>query len=206
MMQRPWHAMVLVMLMGGWMMSCTSSSGEPDDSGTPGEESNLEEDAPPCVDDGDCESYYRCIADTCQVPPAISGESDESTPRAIFEVEGEELAQFYLELAISDDEQQQGLMYRPEMRDDWGMLFVYEQERHLSFWMKNTLIPLDMIFVDAEGQVVGVVHEAEPETTSPRTVGRAAQYVLEINGGLSRELGIERGVTMGLENVEEMVQ
>ena len=156
-----------------------------------------------CESDGNCDSYYRCIDEHCAVPPAMSGERDEQTPVARFFNDDELVATFYLELATTEEEQQRGLMYRPTMLDDWGMLFIYDDEQHLSFWMKNTLISLDMIFVDGSGVVVGVVEEAEPETLRPRSVGRRAQYVLEINGGLAGEHGIDAGTKMSLTHVDE---
>ena len=200
-----WRGWTLSLLLAALMMGCTSSPGEANgEHSTQNQGEEREDERQRCDDDRDCENYYRCIDDRCHVPPAMSGEVREETPMAYFEADGELIAEFYLELAIEDYEQQRGLMYREEMLDDWGMLFVYDNEEFLSFWMKNTLISLDMIFVSAEGVVVGIVHEAEPETTSPRTVGAPAQYVLEINGGLARDLGIEAGVEMGLDHVEEV--
>ncbi len=159
--------------------------------------------APDCDADADCESYYRCIDGECMVPPAMTGEHSDDTPVVhLHDDAGELLTSFHLELAVTEEEQARGLMYRPEMLDEWGMLFIYEQEHHLSFWMKNTLIPLDMIFIDNTGTVVGVVPEAEPETQTPRRVAAPARYVLEINGGLAEEFGIAGGATMNLENVD----
>ena len=156
-----------------------------------------------CVIDDQCHSFYRCIQQECAVPPAITGEADSDTPRVIFRDENEKvLAQFHLELALTGQEQSRGLMHRIEMRDEWGMLFIYPREQNLSFWMKNTLISLDMIFINAAGEVVGVVHQAEPETLDPRSVGRPARYVLEVNGGLAERYGIDRGAQMSLTNVD----
>ncbi len=76
------------------------------------------------------------------------------------------------------------------------MLFVYDRERPVSFWMKNTLIPLDMIFADAEGRVVAIHENAIPHDETPIPSGAPSQYVLEINGGLASTLGIEVGSEM----------
>ena len=201
--------MVLAMAMAVVIMwGCNQVPGEEStvDESNDGPPAPSEQNEPECTVDADCESYYRCIEATCIVPPAMTGDPAIDTPIARL-YEGEQLlANFYLELAITSQEQSRGLMYRPSMLDDWGMLFIYDEEQHLSFWMKNTLIPLDMIFVDGAGQVVGVVHEAEPETLTSRQVGEPARYVLEINGGLAAEYGIERGATMSLENVEDRYQ
>ncbi len=161
------------------------------------------ESAPECHRDHHCDRYLRCIEGECAVPPAITGEVTESTPRATFNSpDGEELASFYLELAVSRQEQRRGLMYREEMRDDWGMLFIYPSDRELSFWMRNTLIELDMIFIDGEGVVVGIVERAEPLTETPRSVDGLSRYVLEINGGLAGEVGIQAGSRMKLFDVD----
>lgn len=160
-----------------------------------------------CVADVDCEGFYRCVNRSCIVPPAMTGEVSEETPRVVFTgPDGQERAQFYMELALTRREQQRGLMYRPHMRDDWGMIFVYDRDQPLSFWMKNTLIPLDMVFIDDGGEVVGVVERAEPKTLEPRTVSGLARYVFEINGGLAERYGIVAGDKMSLENVDERLK
>ena len=183
-------------------MGCHQSAVSEDDDDDPDESDEVV-----CQVDDDCEGYHRCIDEDCTVPPAITGERDDDTPVAtFFDEEGQKLASFYLELAITPEEQSRGLMYRTEMRDDWGMLFVYAHDQNLSFWMKNTLISLDMIFVDTKGDVVGVVEEATPETTTPRGVGEPSRYVLEINGGLASQHDIERGTTMSLDHVDESYQ
>lgn len=156
-----------------------------------------------CRFDTDCDGYLRCQDNSCQTPPAMTGEVRADTPRIVFRnQDGLVLAQFHLELALSRNEQARGLMYRDQMLDDWGMLFIYPEEDHLSFWMKNTLIPLDMIFIDDAGEVVGVVHEAEPQTLAPRSVEGMSRYVLEINGGQAAEYHIDSGARIDLQYVE----
>lgn len=153
-----------------------------------------------CSNDLECDSYLRCLAETCRVPPAMAGESGPETPRVQFsDANGE----FFVELATTDHERRKGLMYRPKMQDRWGMLFIYEAAERRSFWMKNTLIPLDMIFVDESGRVVHVIHEAEPETTTPRRSEGPAKYVVELNGGEAREFGIEAGARMEVANIPD---
>lgn len=169
-----------------------------------GGEAAQEEEQSRCVIDDDCETFYRCIMKECVVPPAMTGELSKETPTVTFKsADGQERAEFYLELALTPREQQQGLMHRPHMRDDWGMLFVYDRDRVLSFWMKNTLIPLDMIFINDAGEVVGIVEKAEPQTLEPRRVEGLSRYVVEINGGLASTYGIVAGDKMSLENVDE---
>ncbi len=102
-------------------------------------------------------------------------------------------ASFRVELARTPAEQARGLMHRESMAAMAGMLFVYPDEREVSFWMRNTLIPLDMIFVDAEGVVVGVHAEAVPLDETPIPSGEPTLAVLEVNGGMAARLGIDVG-------------
>ena len=102
-------------------------------------------------------------------------------------------AQFAVELALTSQEQARGLMFRESMPRMAGMLFVYDAEERTAFWMRNTLIPLDMIFVDAEGRVVRVHDRAMPGDETPIPSGEPVLAVLEINGGLAERLGIEAG-------------
>ncbi len=154
-----------------------------------------------CFDDRECKLYLRCLDRACDKPPAMTGLKRLDTPVAVFASSGEEKARFHLELAVAPHEQTRGLMFRREMKDDWGMLFVYPQDEVLSFWMKNTYIPLDMVFIDGGGTVVGVV-TAEPLTLNPRSVGKPSRYVLELNAGTAKRVGIEAGVVMRLENID----
>jgi uncharacterized membrane protein (UPF0127 family) len=88
-----------------------------------------------------------------------------------------------VELARSDEERTRGLMHRRELAPEAGMLFFFSESEERAFWMKNTLIPLDMLFIDDGGRLVGLVERAEPLTTSPRDPGVPSRYVLEVNGG-----------------------
>ena len=95
-----------------------------------------------------------------------------------------------VEVASTDAQRQTGMMFRESMAEDEGMLFVFPTERHNSFWMHNTLIPLDMFFIDADWNVVGIVEQATPQTDDPRNVPRMSQYVLEVKGGFARRHGL----------------
>lgn len=105
-------------------------------------------------------------------------------------------ARFSVEIADDPAEQAQGLMHRPKMASSAGMLFVYEKPQRTSFWMRNTLIPLDMLFLDQNGVVQHIHHEAVPLDETPIPGGEAVLAVLEINGGLARRMGIEIGTEM----------
>ena len=100
---------------------------------------------------------------------------------------------FSVEIADSEAEREQGLMNRQKMSGSAGMLFVYPAPKHPYFWMKNTLIPLDMIFVDPSGRVTKVHSNAVPLDETPIDGGAGVMFVLEINGGLAKRLGIAEG-------------
>lgn len=100
---------------------------------------------------------------------------------------------FKVEVADDPDERALGLMNRPSMPMMSGMLFVYERPQRASFWMQNTLIPLDMLFADVTGTVTRIHENAIPLDTTPIPGGNDIQYVLEINGGMAARLGIEEG-------------
>ena len=101
-------------------------------------------------------------------------------------------ARFSVEVADDAEERARGLMFRDSLATSSGMLFVYERPQELSFWMRNTLIPLDMIFVDSAGVVQHIHSNAIPQDLTPIRGGRGLA-VLEINGGLAERLGLEIG-------------
>lgn len=103
---------------------------------------------------------------------------------------------FAVELADEPSERSQGLMFRDSMDPAAGMLFVYERPGRAQFWMKNTLIPLDMIFADSTGRVTRVHSNAVPGDLTPIDGGDGVVYVLEINGGLAAKLGIGPGAEL----------
>lgn len=105
-------------------------------------------------------------------------------------------ARFSIEVADDPAERAQGLMNRASLPSSAGMLFIYEAPQHASFWMKNTLIPLDMIFVDPTGTVTRIHENAVPLDTTGIDGGDGVAAVLEINGGLARRLGITTGSEM----------
>lgn len=106
----------------------------------------------------------------------------------------------FIELAVTREEQVQGLMFREHLDENAGMLFVFEEERGLAFWMKNTLIPLDVLYLDANGVIVDIhtMQPCPPEALQcPNYPSRdEAQYALEINAGRAEELGLEIGETL----------
>jgi uncharacterized protein len=108
-----------------------------------------------------------------------------------------------VEIARSDPERERGLMYRQKLEPGRGMIFLFEHPGPLKFWMKNTYIPLDMIFIGADKNVVYVEENAEPLTRSTRGPdGEDSQFVLEVPGGWARAHGVERGVAAKFVDIE----
>jgi uncharacterized membrane protein (UPF0127 family) len=100
---------------------------------------------------------------------------------------------FDCEIAATPNDRQKGLMFRKSLAPSDGMIFLFAGASHQTFWMHNTLIPLDMVFIRADKTVLGVVENAEPMTDTPRGVPGDSQFVLEINGGLAAQRGIRAG-------------
>ncbi len=104
-----------------------------------------------------------------------------------------------VELAASDAARTRGLMYRTALGADRGMLFSWSREEPRSFWMRNTCIPLDMLFIAADGTIVGILEQVPTLNTLPRSVPCPAQHVLEVNAGWTRAHGIEPGQRVDLD-------
>jgi len=108
---------------------------------------------------------------------------------------------FDVEIADSPAKRELGLQYRRDLASDRGMIFLFPSQSEQTFWMKNTPIPLDMIFIDRELKIVGIVEQSVPFSLDPRSVGRPSQYVLEINGGLAKRNGIRPGDSVTFEGI-----
>jgi uncharacterized protein len=100
---------------------------------------------------------------------------------------------FAIEIADSGAEQSRGLMFRQELAPDAGMLFDYGSERKVSFWMQNTYIPLDMVFISADGTVKHIHENAKPLDPTSISSRVPVRFVLEIPGGRAREIGLKAG-------------
>lgn len=100
---------------------------------------------------------------------------------------------FTVELAQTDQERATGLMYRKELAEGRGMLFDFSPEQNVSMWMKNTFIPLDMIFIRSDGRILRIAENTEPHSEKIISSGGLAKGVLEVIGGTARKYGIAAG-------------
>ena len=115
------------------------------------------------------------------------------------------IASFQIEIAKSHEDKMRGLMFRESLPKNSGMLFAYSPPINARMWMKNTLIPLDMLFIDADQKIAHIHHNAVPHSLTPIGAGQNVAAVIEINGGEAKardiQLGdgirIERGITQG---------
>ena len=126
---------------------------------------------------------------------AARGQEGELTfPRSSLVIAaGERDIKFDVELALDDAHRSHGLMFRKKLGPYEGMLFDFFMEMPVSFWMKNTLIPLDMLFIAADGHILNIAERTIPQTETPVPSAGPIKAVLELNGGTSQRLGIKPG-------------
>ncbi|HEU4651332.1 MAG TPA: DUF192 domain-containing protein [Croceibacterium sp.] len=152
---------------------------------------------------------FALLLPLSMLTPACSPQAAENTPTpaattAVHPVSGLEVIpltvtsprgphRFRVEVARTPQEQAKGLMFRTEMAPDEGMLFPYDQPRMLSFWMRNTVIPLDLVFIDAQHRIINIAENATPYSEASILSEAPGVAVLELNGGRTRALGIVAG-------------
>ena len=117
----------------------------------------------------------------------------EAQPKVTISTNQGRQVTFQVEVADTPSKRAMGLQYRKELGEDRGMIFLFPAESPQSFWMKNTPIPLDMIFIDRERKIVGIIEQTVPFSLDSRSVGVPSQFVLEVNGGLAKRHGIQVG-------------
>lgn len=120
---------------------------------------------------------------------------------SFYKSDGTLIKTFEIEFARTAQETELGLMYRKSMKENQGMLFVFHEEKPRSFWMHNTYIPLDIIYLNKEKEIVSIAKNAAPLSETSRPSERDAMYVLEVNGGLSDKLGLTKGDRMTFESL-----
>lgn len=120
-------------------------------------------------------------------------ESNTGATAVFLDGKGRKLCTFKVELAVTQEEQSRGLMFRKEMPSGSGMLFVNNNDEMRSFWMKNTYIPLDILFINSRHEVKHVHYSAKPLDETPIGSRHPAQYILEINAGRAKKCNITPG-------------
>jgi hypothetical protein len=139
-------------------------------------------------------------------PPASSSEAQTGLGTGVVVVHAQGGAErFRVEVAATPTQRERGLMFREQLDDDAGMLFLFERQQQLSFWMKNTYLPLDMLFIDEDLVVKGIVENAEPLTTTSRRIAGATRFVLELKGGTARRLGLAAGDRVAFEGIADQL-
>ena len=119
-------------------------------------------------------------------------ESTAGPQAVIHKQDGGELV-VRIEVADDREEQMRGLMYRTELAADAGMLFLFDQEQPRAFWMKNTPLPLDIIYIAKDGRIVSIAEHTTPFSTATIPSGAPAQNVLEVNAGYAKRNGVRVG-------------
>jgi len=127
-----------------------------------------------------------------QCPADVEGQASLPTGGVVL-LDAPGRPQVDVELAVMPRDLERGLMYRRQMAEDHGMLFFLGERREHMFWMHNTCIALDMMFIDEDGSIVGIVENAEPLTDTARAVGKPSMFVLEVNGGYAQRHGVREG-------------
>jgi uncharacterized membrane protein (UPF0127 family) len=149
-------------------------------------------------------SIVMACAKPSTPPPSAPPAAPVSGPRVILP-DGNVV---HVEIAADDASRQQGLMYRDRVREGTGMLFMFPQTGNYPFWMKNTLIPLDMIWIDEQKRIVHVTQDVPPCQADPcpsYPPGADARYVLELAAGVARQHGVVAGADLRFEGIDAIV-
>lgn len=143
-----------------------------------------------------------CVVPLADVPPPVAEPAQHcpSSPNVAVPLRhgslrflGGTQSAIDVELALTEPEQQRGLMYRTELGAESGMLFSWQGEQVHTFWMRNTCIPLDMLFISADGTIVGILEQVPVLNEEARSVPCPSAHVLEVNAGYCRKHGIAPG-------------
>lgn len=134
-------------------------------------------------------------------PPATTTTAPATAAPKVYLTAGSGEIPVTVEVVATEAKIEKGLMFRQHLPLDTGMLFLMGEERLWSFWMKNTLIPLDMIFIASDMTIAGIVENAQPLTETLRKVDRPSLFVLEVNGGWTKANGVVAGTRVRFENV-----
>ena len=150
----------------------------------------------------------RCMVQLAAVAPAIPPKASNcpadplagkgaaaatALPQGDVEFEGVPGTHVHVEIAVPPDATERGLMFRTKMAEDAGMFFDLQEHKEHQFWMHNTCLPLDLLYIDNDGVLVGVVESAPTLDDTPRSVGCFSSFVLEVNAGWTRRHGVKPG-------------
>jgi len=134
---------------------------------------------------------------------SVDEQQPSTPPKPVFRKDGElrfldgksykVISDINIEVADNDAEREQGLMYRDTMEENNGMLFLMEKEEMQAFWMKNTILPLDIMFVDSERRIINIQKNCKPFSLEQLPSARPALYVVEVNAGYADKYGIKAG-------------
>lgn len=141
---------------------------------------------------------------SCSIDTGCAIRKQAGPPTVVLEGRTGDPVPVKVEIASRPQQQKQGLMFRQQLAPDAGMLFVYQADAPRFFWMKNTYIPLDMLFIGSKLRIVGIIEQTQPLTTSRRSVDLPSKFVLEVNGGFVKKHGIRVGSMVHLENIPEI--
>ncbi len=138
-----------------------------------------------------------CLVAACLFPAACKAELSSGTPDRLVITGADGAAHvFHIDLALTPEEQAYGLMNRKSLASDYGMLFLWDSPEFRRFWMKDTLVPLDMLFIDEKGRIVTLHENAVPEDLTSIPSEAPVLGVLEVAGGTAARLGIKEGDTV----------
>lgn len=147
--------------------------------------------------------FINPVKKSVHKPLVIMNEQPITPPTPVFRKDGElkfvrsnpnkVIATINIELADDDAEREQGLMYRKEMAENAGMLFLMSTEEIQAFWMKNTIISLDILYVDSNRRIVSIHRKCKPYSLNPISSEKPASFVVEVNAGYAEKHGIKVG-------------
>ena len=143
--------------------------------------------------------FLSCVLCSIFALCSCSGAAHGSVTVRFLDSTRKEVASFSVEVADTPGKRRQGLMFRKQLEEGTGMLFVFDKDEPRSFWMKNTYIPLDIVFIGESQEVVSVVEGTTPLSTEPVRSAGPAKYVLEVNAGEFSERGLAPSMTVEIE-------
>ena len=147
-----------------------------------------------------CVSLRKAPSDSVQAlqphEPFDAGKAQRLSTSPLTIQSGSQSHHFMVEVADTEKQREIGLMHRDSLASDHGMIFDFHAEQPVQFWMRNTFIPLDMLFIRSTGEIVFIAHNATPHSDAPVGPAQPVQAVLELAGGTAEQLGVKAGDTV----------